>query len=248
MRISYVLVTQCEKMAVFDMSFHQRALTELLVKEGNSTGVIYERLYSVYGDVCMGVSSVGRWVKHFKDGNTDIADQTGCGRLRTAATERNKQKVDELIRQDRRITEWSRVWHHAVQQMMEILGYRKFYSRWVPRLFTGTEKHKTTGNCSPIHPRVQIWPPQTTTCSDPWKITWEVTITKLKRQSRKPCEAGCEELKRTSTTEESLSCNILGLQRYLNPVSGMVLQRYVYITPNKGCVSSTAVIFLELNP
>jgi hypothetical protein len=40
-------------------------------------------------------------------------------------------------------------------------------------------------------------PPQTTTCSGPWKITWEVTITRLKIQSRKPCEAGCEELERT---------------------------------------------------
>jgi hypothetical protein len=46
-------------------------------------------------------------VKHFKDGNTDIADQPRCGRPRTAATEHNKQKVDELIRQDRRMTvEW----------------------------------------------------------------------------------------------------------------------------------------------
>jgi hypothetical protein len=40
----------------------------------------------------------------FKDGNTDIADQPRCGRQRTAATERNKQKVDEVLRQDRRIT------------------------------------------------------------------------------------------------------------------------------------------------
>jgi hypothetical protein len=40
----------------------------------------------------MGASSVRRWVKHFKDGNTDIADQPLCGRLRTAATERDKQK------------------------------------------------------------------------------------------------------------------------------------------------------------
>jgi hypothetical protein len=27
----------------------------------------------------MGVSNVRRWVKHFKDGNTDIADQPRCG-------------------------------------------------------------------------------------------------------------------------------------------------------------------------
>jgi transposase len=52
----------------------------------------------------MGSSNVRRWVKHFKDGNTDIADQPRCGRPRTAATESNKQKVDEFIRQDRRIT------------------------------------------------------------------------------------------------------------------------------------------------
>jgi transposase len=91
-------------MAVTYMWFRQRAVIEFLVKEGNSTGVISERLRGVYGDVCMGTSSVRRWVKHFKDGNTDIADQPSCGRPRTAATESNKQKVDELIRQDRRIT------------------------------------------------------------------------------------------------------------------------------------------------
>jgi predicted ArsR family transcriptional regulator len=73
-------------------------------------------------------------VKHFKDGNTDIADQPRCGRPRTAATERNKQKVDELMRQDRRITfreiaEQLGVGYHAVQEMMEILGYPKVCSR-----------------------------------------------------------------------------------------------------------------------
>jgi hypothetical protein len=41
------------------------------MKEGNSGGVIYERFRGVYGDVSMGASK--RWVKHFKDGNTDIA-------------------------------------------------------------------------------------------------------------------------------------------------------------------------------
>jgi hypothetical protein len=40
----------------------------------------------------MGTSSVRRWLKHFKDGNTDIADQSRCGRQRTAATELNEQK------------------------------------------------------------------------------------------------------------------------------------------------------------
>jgi hypothetical protein len=51
------------------------------------------------------------------------------------------------------------VGYHAVQEIMKILGYRKVCSRWVPRIFTGTEEHKTAENCSPFHPTVWIWPP-----------------------------------------------------------------------------------------
>jgi transposase len=94
----------CENMAVTDV-FLQRAVIKFLMKEENLAGVIYEWLRDVYGDACIGVSIVRRWVKHFKDGNTDIADQPRCGRLRTAATESRIQEVDELIRQDQRITE-----------------------------------------------------------------------------------------------------------------------------------------------
>jgi transposase len=71
-------------------------------------------------------------VKHFKDRNTDIADQPRCGQPRTAAAERNKQKVDELIRKDRttvrEIAAQLGVGHHAVQEM-KVLGYRKVCSR-----------------------------------------------------------------------------------------------------------------------
>jgi hypothetical protein len=204
MRSSYFPVMHCEKTVVTDMSFRQCAVIEFLVKEGNSARVIYEWLRGVYGDVCLAASSVRSWVKHFKDGNTDIVDQPRCGRQRTSATECNKQKVDVLIRQARRITFTEiaaqlGVGHHAVQEMREILGYRKICSCWVPHLLA--EENETAGNCSPIHPTVRIWPPQTTTCSGPWKITWEVTTTRLRRQSRKPCEAGCEELERTSTAQ-----------------------------------------------
>jgi hypothetical protein len=133
------------------------------VKEGNYAEVICERLRGVYGDACMDASSVRRCVKHFKDGNTDIADHPRCGRPRTAATERNKQEVDELIRQDRRITfreitAQLGVGHHAVQKMMKVVGYRKVCSRWVLRFLTGTEEHKTDWSCSPIHPTPNFAP------------------------------------------------------------------------------------------
>jgi transposase len=159
-------------MAVTDMLFRQRAVTEFLVKEGNSAAVIYERLRDVYGDVCMGASSVRRWVKHFKDGNTDRADQPRCCRPRTAVTERNEQKVDEFIRKDRRIADREiaaqlGVGHHAVQGDDGDFGVSGSLLPLGSPLLTGTEEHKTAGNCSPIHPTVRIWPPQTNTCSGP---------------------------------------------------------------------------------
>jgi transposase len=144
MRISYVPVIHYEKMAVINTSFRQRAVIEFLVKEGNSAGVICERLRGVYGDVCMGVSSVRRWVKHFKDGNTDITDQPRCGRPRTNATSKKSREAHQMRSKD--VTEIAAqlgVGHHAVQEMMKILGYRKICSRWVPRLLTGPEEHKT---------------------------------------------------------------------------------------------------------
>jgi hypothetical protein len=67
MRTSYVPIIHCEKMAVIDMPFCQCAVIQFPVKEVNLAGAIYKRLRSVYGDVCMGTSSVRRWVKHFKD-------------------------------------------------------------------------------------------------------------------------------------------------------------------------------------
>ena len=55
-------------MADNDMSFRQRAIIEFLVKEEIPAAEIHQRLQRAYGSVCMGASSVRRWVKHFKGG------------------------------------------------------------------------------------------------------------------------------------------------------------------------------------
>ncbi|KAJ4430014.1 hypothetical protein ANN_22222 [Periplaneta americana] len=47
-----------------------RAVIKQLVKEEKSASEIHLRLQRAYGDVCIGASSVRRWVKHFEDGNT----------------------------------------------------------------------------------------------------------------------------------------------------------------------------------
>ena len=52
----------------------------------------------------MGASSVGRWAKHFKGGNRSIQDKPRSGRPRTASTEPNKKRYDEIIKEEGRVT------------------------------------------------------------------------------------------------------------------------------------------------
>jgi hypothetical protein len=151
------------------------------------------------------------WVPAVSEGgwNTEIADQPRRGRPRTAATERNKQKVDELIRQNRRIT----VREIAAQLGVGILRSRRWWRFWdiykfvpvgFPVCLRVQRITKRVETAVPSTLQSRFSPPQTTTCSDPWKVTWEAITTTLTRQSRKPYEAGCEELEITCTAEEFL--------------------------------------------
>ena len=64
------------KMADNDMSFRQRAVIEFLTKEGIPAAEIHQIRQLAYGSVCMGTSSVRRWVKHFRDGETEAIESS----------------------------------------------------------------------------------------------------------------------------------------------------------------------------
>ena len=72
------------KMADNDMLSHQRVVIEFLVKEEFPAAEIHQRLQRAYGNVCMGASSVRRWVKHFKDGKTEAIQKAVRQCLRMA--------------------------------------------------------------------------------------------------------------------------------------------------------------------
>ena len=75
------------KMADNNMSFRQRAVIKFLLKEEIPAAEIHHRLQRAYGSVCMGASSVRRWVKHFKDGKTEAIQEAVLQCLRMAGTE-----------------------------------------------------------------------------------------------------------------------------------------------------------------
>ena len=84
------------KMADNDMSFRQRTVIEFLVKEEIPAVEIHQRLQRAYGSVCMGASSVRRWVKHFKDGKTEAIQKAASQCLRMAGTEFYHRGIFEL--------------------------------------------------------------------------------------------------------------------------------------------------------
>ena len=79
-----------------DMSFHHRAVIKFLVKEEIPAAEIHQRLQRAYGSVCMGASSVRRWVKHFKDGKTEAIQKAVRQRLRMAGTEFYRRGIFKL--------------------------------------------------------------------------------------------------------------------------------------------------------
>ena len=74
-------------MADNDTAFRQRAVIEFPVKEEIPAAEIHQRLQRAYGSVCMGASSVRRWVKHFKHGKTEAIQKPVRQCLRMAGTE-----------------------------------------------------------------------------------------------------------------------------------------------------------------
>jgi hypothetical protein len=155
----------------------------------------------------MGASSVRSWVIYSKDSNTDIANQPRCGRLRTAVTERNKQKVDELIRQDRRITVREiaaqlGVGHHALQEMMEILGNKKMFLLRSPFAYgyRGTQNGWELISHPLYSPDLA---PSDYHLFKPSKDHLRGHHYETDEAIQEAGEAGCEELERTSIAETS---------------------------------------------
>ena len=71
-------------MEVFsDVRFKQRDVIEFLTAEKVPEIEKHRRIQAVYGDRCVDMSTVRRWVRRFKDGElgqADLSDKTRSGR------------------------------------------------------------------------------------------------------------------------------------------------------------------------
>ena len=128
-----------------DLRLKQRAVIEFLTAEGCSPIEIFYRMKAVYGEMCLDVSTVRRWTRRSREENpseSTVHDQARTGRPLSASDSKHQSRVDQLIRENRRVKQidisieigisQERV-HHIITNL---LGYRKVSARWVPRMLT----------------------------------------------------------------------------------------------------------------
>jgi hypothetical protein len=121
------------------------AVIEFFWKEEIPTLDIHTQLHCAYENSCMHSNNVRQWVKHFKDGNADIASQLCTGDLRCACTERNKGKIKGPTRENlcvtlREMSADTGVEHSTIWEELESSGYCKVCAWWVSHLLL--EEHK----------------------------------------------------------------------------------------------------------
>ena len=70
-----------------DVRFKQRAVIQFLTMEKVPPIEIHRQMQDVYGDQCVDVSRVRRWVRRFKDGEMGQADLSDKTRSRRPVTD-----------------------------------------------------------------------------------------------------------------------------------------------------------------
>ncbi len=124
----------------------QRAIVRFLMYENVAPIEIYRRMKNVYGDSVFSVQHVRKWFRKFKAGRESIADESREGRPISAATKTLEEKVDEMIRSDRkaRLTDIATDLHAAYGTVQNIvkkkLKYRKICAHWIPHSLTAEQQ------------------------------------------------------------------------------------------------------------
>ena len=130
------------------VSVEQRIIIKFLMKEGCKLSEICSRLKKQYSKKTLSNVSVYKWCSAFKKGREMVQNEPHERRPRTSITGENTDRVDALIRENRRLTvrELSGILNISDGSVKTIikqhLQYLKVCAQWKPRLLT--DEHKST--------------------------------------------------------------------------------------------------------
>jgi len=82
----------------------QRAIINFFCAKGDNCVNIHRELVSVCGGSALDYSNVNRWMAKFKKGRVSSTDLPRPGRPYSSRTDANKERVENLILSDLRVT------------------------------------------------------------------------------------------------------------------------------------------------
>ncbi|GBM60761.1 hypothetical protein AVEN_233828-1 [Araneus ventricosus] len=131
----------------------QRAVIQFLRPEGKHASQIYRRMKEVYGEQCLARCTIFRWCQSYEAGRVNIKDLPSSGQAHIVTNSSTISAVDELIRQNRRITTREISVELPISKgtvnhtIHKALGYCKICAQWVPKHLSENQKTARMGVC-----------------------------------------------------------------------------------------------------
>ncbi|GBN64333.1 hypothetical protein AVEN_248346-1 [Araneus ventricosus] len=131
----------------------QRAVIQFLRAEGEHASQIYRSMKEVHGQQCLARCTIFRWCQRYETRCVNTKDLTRPGKAHVVSNSATTSAVNELIRQNRRITtreiavELSiskGIVHHIIHKKP---GYGKVCAQWVPMHLSENQKTARIGVC-----------------------------------------------------------------------------------------------------
>ncbi|GBM48983.1 hypothetical protein AVEN_55198-1 [Araneus ventricosus] len=131
----------------------QREVIQFLRAEGEHASQIYRRMKEVYGEQWLARCTIFRGCQRYEARHVNVKDLPCPGQAHVVTNSATISAVDELIRQNHRITTCKiavvlsiskRTVHHIIHKK---LGYGKVCAQWVPKHLSENQKMARMGVC-----------------------------------------------------------------------------------------------------
>lgn len=124
----------------------QRYCIKFCHKLGDSQSETIRKIQQVFGDDAMGVTQIKEWFNRFKNGRTSVESEQRSGRPQTARNAAVVERVENLVRGDRRLTvreiaEEVGISKDSAHEILRAdLNMRRVAAKFVPKLLSAEQK------------------------------------------------------------------------------------------------------------
>jgi len=137
-----------------DFRIKQRSVIEFWTLEWWASIKIHRHMKAVYGNGCMDVKNVRKWVRHAESccaGEMGVLDEHRQGWPISVNRDENQCRVDAMIQENCQIKQRDialklGISQERVYHITETLNYKKVCARWVPRQLTATLQCTNSGH------------------------------------------------------------------------------------------------------